>query len=210
MFRYIALGDSITFGQEASSPALAYPRLIASKAKSAGAQASAAALAQSAWTSRDLAEAVVDNPAPLRGSSAVSVWIGGNDLILTGLAFLNSPHIALFQAAVIRYEHNLQVILHVIARFRPARIVCCTQYNPFPNSTMAVEGIKKLNEATFRAAKRAGAQIAPVHAWFAGREAGLIRGYRSGRLEEAATGRAPIHPNNAGHQLIADNLYPYL
>lgn len=210
MFRYTALGDSITYGQDASSSVLAYPRLTAAKARAAGGRASAVVLARSGWTSRDLADTVVDDPSPLHGSSAVSIWIGGNDLVMTGLAYLNSPNIALFQAAVIRYERNLQVILHVIARFRPARIVCCTQYNPFPQSTEAAAGISQLNGATLRAAKRAGVRVAPVHTWFAGREAGLIHGYRTGRLEEAISGKAPIHPNDDGHRLIAENLFPYV
>lgn len=214
MFLYTALGDSITFGENASSPAKAYPSVAVSHLNARSYQASAFVLAAPGWTSADLADKMMgrQNPAlALHHSNAVSILIGGDDLAFAGMASLSRGNAQeTVKRALNEYRRYLSVILKYVKSHSRGKIICCTQYNPFPNSPLAAWGINSLNQAIMDTAQRFQVSIAPVHEWFEGNQGRLIYGYRTGQLTDVMRGSTPIHPNDAGHEAIARGLVPYL
>ncbi len=211
MLIYTALGDSITFGQSASSTAKAYPQLVVSALGARAVKARSYVLAQPGWTSAELADALTWwDPHIIHRSKVITVWIGGVDLLLASLASIGNPRTLDSRKLMANYHRNMRAILCEIKRVSSARIICCTQYNPFPNSSIAVHWINQLNLAIEGIAKLYRAGVAPVHAWFKGKQADLIHGYRKGEIEDALKGSPPIHPNNRGHLIIAKGLLPYL
>ena len=214
MYRYTALGDSITAGYSATAPAFAYPsrvvRLLGATTPAVG-----EVLAEPGWTSADLETAVLSNsPVPLSAANGISIWVGGDDLIQTALQSLQSGRLSsartLMPGTLRHYGRDIGTLVGAIRRVSKARLVLCTQYNPFPNSPAATEAIAGLNSVTQAVAQRTGAVLAPVHEWFAGNQANLIRGYRTGRIEDVLHGHPAVHPNNRGHEVIATNLAPLL
>ncbi|WCF08944.1 SGNH/GDSL hydrolase family protein [Paenibacillus thiaminolyticus] len=204
---YTALGDSITFGENASSAAKAYPRL----AGSMSCPYRVYVLARPGWSAYDLLDAVIwQGSSLIHRSAVVSVWIGGVDLANAALSALRTRRPLAAKLILSRYKRTLHAILTHIQRSSHARIICCTQYNPFPNSPISIMSIDRLNYATKEVAKSCGATIVPVHTWFEGKQSNLIYGYRRGKLEDALSGFLPIHPNDQGHRLIAKGLAPYL
>lgn len=211
MFRYLALGDSITAGDNATSPARAYPQLLTAHLQKHE-TACGAVLAQEGWTSGALASTVLeDSPLPLRESDVITIWVGGNDLALAGLRVLRGAPASTVERALAQYAHNIGVLVTAIRSVSQARVVLCAQYNPFPNSAVAGKSVAALNEVTAAEAKRFGIGYAPVYAWFEGRQAELVSGYRSGRVEDALPApRLPVHPNDRGHAVIAEGLYRFV
>ncbi|MGO4275091.1 SGNH/GDSL hydrolase family protein, partial [Paenibacillus sp. TAF58] len=159
------------------------------------------------WSSYDLLDAVIWQGASLiRQSAVVSIWIGGVDLANAALfSFRNQQPLNAKQIAT-NYKRNVCAILSQIKNGSHARIICCTQYNPFPNSPLAVESLDRLNRLTNELAQSYDATIVPVHTWFEGKQAELIYGYQKGKIEDALSGSLPIHPNDQGHQVIAMGL----
>ena len=213
MIVYTALGDSITFGYNASSPWRGYPNLLRAKLHRSG-SAVVEVLSEPGWTSGALNAAVFGDGGLelMLRSSVVTIWVGGNDLAYAGLRLLRSGQAGAgaqqaFAGTVAAYGRNVAALVTAVRRVSQAQILLCTQYNPFPHSPIAAQAVGALNQATAAAASQLRVQVAPVHEWFAGREAALIDGYRSGRLEEALRSpRLPIHPNDAGHAVIASGL----
>ncbi len=210
MIRYYALGNSITSGEGASSPEKAYPRLIVGMLRQRSLRDEGHIFAHPGWTSADLTDAVLDTDLLFRHATDISIFIGGNDLIYAALSMINRPNLIVFKKALSDYRKNLTVLIKALRRSSGARIICCTQYNPFPNSPLAERSIQQLNGITTAIAANLHAQIAPVHAWFAGKQALLISGYRTGKLEDAVMGNPPIHPNDRGHQTIASGMLPLI
>lgn len=208
---YTALGDSITFGENASSLEKAYPQLIVSTINSRSRKVCGYVLAHPGWSSYDLLDAVIWKGDPLIGhSDVVSIWIGGVDLANAALLSFRNQQSSAVKQIITNYRRNISAILTRIKKVSRARIICCTQYNPFPNSPASILGIDQLNQMTFELAQSYKATVAPVHTWFEGKQAELIYGYRKGKIEDALSGSLPIHPNDRGHQVIAIGLAPYL
>ncbi|MCC3374510.1 SGNH/GDSL hydrolase family protein [Cohnella sp. REN36] len=211
MFVYTALGDSITRGVGATCPAHAYPRQLAGMLRSRRKRACSQVVARSGWTSTDLLRALGDiDPIRLRNSTATSIWIGADNLVLAGLSMLGGADKRVIPDTLARYQRDLSVILKWIRSVSPTPIVLCTQYNPFPKSAIAAEAIAALNSVTQQAAGQHRVALAPTHRWFEGRQPELIAGYRSGRLEDAQGGSLPVHPNDLGHRVIAQGLLPLM
>lgn len=206
------LGDSIAYGECASSLARAYPQ-VAARAMAAGwrAPVETRVLARPGWTSADLAAAVTGETSALEGADAAAILVGGDDLVHAAIASLGTGHMRLhLRRAYDRYTCDLASIAAACCRAE-VPIVFCTMYNPFPTSPLAASAIGGLNQIVIQAANRIGAPVAPVNAWFAGREPLVICGYRSGRLEDVlAGGRAPVHPNDLGHRIIGLGLAAYI
>ncbi|TDF97071.1 SGNH/GDSL hydrolase family protein [Paenibacillus piri] len=208
---YTALGDSITFGENASSWAKAYPQLTVSALNSSSRKVRGYVLARPSWSSDDLLDAVIWQGASVIGHSAVvSVWIGGIDLVNAALSSLKTKQPLAAKSVAAKYKRNLSGIFTRIKKGSRARIVCCTQYNPFPNSPLAVEWINQLNHTINELSQSHNVTVAPAHMWFGGKQADLIHGYRKGKIEDALSGSLPIHPNDRGHRVIATGLAPYL
>ncbi|XOK60712.1 SGNH/GDSL hydrolase family protein [Paenibacillus elgii] len=211
MMIYTALGDSITFGENASSLAKAYPQLTVSALNSDSRKVRGLVLARPGWSSDDLLDAVIWRGASaIALSSVVSVWIGGVDLANAALASFTTKQPLAVKHLIARYRRNVSAILTRIKKGSRARIVCCTQYNPFPNTPLAVEAIGRLNRMISELAHNCNAAVAPTHTWFEGKQAELVYGYRNGKVEDALSGSLPIHPNDRGHRVIAAGLAPYL
>jgi len=208
---YTALGDSITFGENASSWARAYPQLAVSALNSDTRKVRGFVLAKPGWNSGQLLDAVIWNGSSMIcRSSVVSVWIGGVDLANAALASLRTKKPLAAKQIIGSYRRNLSGIFIQIKKGSHARIVCCTQYNPFPNSPLAVEAIGQLNYTINELASRYGVTVVPTHNWFEGKQANLIHGYQHGKMEDALSGSLPIHPNDQGHRVIANGIAPYL
>lgn len=208
---YTALGDSITYGENASSLAKSYPRLIVSALHSKSCRGQGFVLAQPGWNSYDLLDALIWRGAPVVShSSVVSVWIGGVDLANTALASLRTNTTLEVNQMISIYKRNLSNIFARLQAGSCARIVCCTQYNPFPNSSLSVEAISQLNLLISEIASQFSVTVAPAHKWFEGKQAELIYGFQNGKIEDAQSGFLPIHPNDRGHQVIAAKLAPFL
>ncbi|AZK45293.1 SGNH/GDSL hydrolase family protein [Paenibacillus lentus] len=209
---YTALGDSITFGENASSFAKSYPRLAASLLNASGShKVIGYVLARPGWNTYGLLDAAVwQGSSVISRSDVVSVWIGGVDLASSALSSLRSKQPLNAKQLLSRYRQNFHALLTQIRNSSPARIICCTQYNPFPSSPLAAEAITALNQTTKEVAHSYKAKVAPVHKWFEGKQKKLIYGYRQGKMEDALSGFFPIHPNDQGHQVIAKGLVPYL
>lgn len=208
---YTALGDSITYGENASSFAKAYPQLAVSALNSRSRRVDGYVLARPGWSSYDLLHAVKrQGAAIISESSVVSIWIGGVDLADAALSSLKNQQPLAVKQILSEYKRNLSAILTQIQNGSHARIICCTQYNPFPNSPLAIASINQLNYTINEVAHSYDVKTVPVHRWFEGKQANLIYGYRNGRIEDALKGSLPIHPNDRGHQVIAEGLTPYL
>lgn len=212
MLLYTALGDSITAGEAAASWPKAYPSLVVSMLNSQFAPITGEVLAEPGWTSRALADAVLANSSMyLSQARTISIWVGGDDLADAALAVLGGAPRRVIQASIVRYAKDVALLIAAIRRVSKANIIVCNQYNPFPNSPVASQGIGALNAATAQVAARMGAMLASTEAWFSGRQAELIYGYRRGRIEDVMTSPvAPVHPNNRGHLVIAQNLAPMI
>lgn len=213
---YVAMGDSITYGDNASTPNRAYPHLVncwlAANQRSNPRFSALEVFAEPGWTSETLAGALLSAyPAGLQSARYVSIWVGGDDLAYAALAIAKGAPKQLLARILKTYGRDITGIVTLVRRVSRARIVLCTQYNPFPNTPMAGEAIAALNEITAATAARIGTGLAPVHSWFEGRQNQLISGYRTGRLQDVlASPILPIHPNNLGHRVIAQGLEPIL
>lgn len=208
---YTALGDSITFGQSASSLEKAYPHLTVSALNSDSRKVRGFILARPGWSSYDLLDAVIwQGCSIISHSSVVSVWIGGVDLANAALASIRTKQPLAVKHKINSYRRNLGAIFTQIKKGSRARIICCTQYNPFPNSPLSVESIGQLNRMMKELAHSYDVTVAPAHKWFEGKQADLLYGYRNGKIEDALSGTFPIHPNDQGHRVIAMRLPSYL
>lgn len=211
MMIYTALGDSITFGENASSLAKAYPQLAVSALNSGSCKVQGFVLARSGWTSDDLLDAVIwRGDSVIAHSSVVSVWIGGVDLANAALTSIATKQPLAAKHLIAGYRRNVSAIFTRIKKGSRARIVCCTQYNPFPNSPLAVEAIGQLNRMITELAHSCNVTVVPTHTWFEGKQAELVHGFRNGKVEDALSGSLPIHPNDRGHRVIATGLAPFL
>lgn len=207
---YTALGDSITAGELATSPARAYPSLVTQNLRQHRRGWFGEVLAEPGWTSQTLNAAVWENgPIPLRESNVITIWVGGDNLADAALAMLSGARPTILKRSLAGYMQSLRALIVGIRRVSRAGVVVCTQYNPFPNTPIAAQGIAALNEATRAVAAATSAAVAPVDEWFTGRQAELIAGYRTGRVQDVFRSvPVPIHPNNRGHRVIADGLTP--
>ena len=153
--------------------------------------------------------ALFENPiAYVAEAQTITLFIGGDDIGDAALAVAEGAPIHIIESAIQSYATHTTRMLKSISRVSKAHVIVCTQYNPFPNTPAASTSIDALNMVTTRIATATGASVAPVHAWFAGNQAALIAGYRTGRIQDALRGVLPIHPNNEGHSVIANGLLP--
>ncbi|TJY44064.1 SGNH/GDSL hydrolase family protein [Cohnella pontilimi] len=206
MRNYTALGDSITFGQNASSRSKAYPSRVTSMLTAHGIQTRLTVIAEPSWTSADLEAVIAANPSAVACSDWVTIWIGGNDLIPYGLSMIGGQEVPI-QKIMNRFQSRLDRIIRTVRAVGAKHILLSTQYNPFPNSNIAVNAIGVLNRLIASSAGKYRCQIARTDQWFAGNEPLLISGYRDGRIEDVARGYAPVHPNDEGHEVIAKGLF---
>lgn len=211
MRTFAALGDSITAGVGARSKASAYPSVVSKLLCELSSQTAVNTFAAPGWTSTDLRLALsAHNYFPVRSSTVTSIWIGGDNLIAAGLLILRGAGLSAISKSLSKYEDDLNAILKTIRRISGTSIVLCTQYNPFPHTPAVAQAIHALNGITRGAASQYRTKLAPIDQWFEGRQAMLLSGYRTGRLEDGTSGSFPIHPNDKGHLQIARGLLPLI
>jgi lysophospholipase L1-like esterase len=208
----MALGDSITVGVGSSNRYCAFPWLIKSRlTQQLSSPVELKVVARSGWTSTALMESLFSqDPDLIRVANVITIWIGGDDLVKAGRAFLKGKNATLLSLLLVRYKQNLTTIVYGIKQISKAKIILCTQYNPFPNSLIAVSSIQSLNQITKEVAARFGTDLALIHYAFAGREALFIQGYNGGRIEDVFNGSTPpIHPNNYGQLAATDVIFSH-
>jgi len=224
---YIALGDSISVGRGASDPSQGF---VMQLGRRLGGTVEIINLAKSGDTTKELldgdrlqqaigevqrraADEIDGNDVNL-----ITLTIGGNDLLDLFFPLVAGGRCTSVQDAINReecrnpleksildYDSNLGAILTTLKGAPGVRIVLLTVYNSFSGVNqvvdriveMALEGLANtpfssgLNDIIRDKAKTAGVILADVYPDFQGRADELIA-------------EDNIHPNDAGHEVIAD------
>ena len=203
---YLALGDSITHGYNASDESRNYVSLLVEKLNRLK-RTSAHVHAKPGWTASQLVSSLQKVPACiLQEAELITVMVGGNDLLRAMPWYLNDV-----DAGRERLHQSFAPAMREIlsrASGRPgAKRFLCTVYNPFPEWDLARVGLDDLNVMIGRAAREHACHIVPIHQSYAGREWDLVDGYRGGQSDDFRLMRNPIHPNDRGHVLLAEELF---
>ncbi len=213
---YVALGDSLAAGLNANRGyVLRYADNIQ---RDTGVVVNVNNLGVSGWTSTDLLNAIRTNPAfrsAISNANVVTWDIGGNDLLgayhllLNGQCGVTDP-LECFRIAVTTFETNWDAIVVEILALRGTQntiLRTMDVYNPFvaEQKTLGIFSEVKpfLDEVDAHiqaSAQQNGIPCARIYAAFngpAGDQDALAGGLISTDL---------LHPNDAGHTLIADQL----
>jgi lysophospholipase L1-like esterase len=205
--QYLSLGDSITCGIGATEKERGYGALVADALRERAVCTRAACVAGPTWTAQHLLHAVRAIPEESwQDTYVATILIGGNDLRRRYYSYLASPTPSReIQRAIESCTHALSSILELIREHGVPHVIVQTLYNPFPRSQCAVTAVRNLNQSICKVAARLGCETVDLYPLFAGREAEWMARFRTGRIEDLSIpfGR-PIHPNDAGHQIIAE------
>jgi lysophospholipase L1-like esterase len=205
--QYLSLGDSITCGIGATEKKLGYSSLVADILRLRAVCATTASVAGPTWTAQHLLRAVRSISEEVwQNTFVATVLIGGSDLRRRYYSFLSSPAPAReIQRAIDGCSHALSSILEIIRGHGVPHVLVLTLYNPFPHSQCAVSAVCNLNQRIFKVASQFDCQVVDLYPLFLDREAEWIARFRTGRIEDLSIPFGlPIHPNDAGHQAIAE------
>lgn len=198
---YVALGDSVTYGYSSTNHTKSYVARFA-RGISKQEKVNVFLHARPGWTSTKLLKVTKSlQPSLFDEAKLVTLMVGGNDLLRSSPFLLNGNHAHLMKVAD-RYYQNLLEIVDMVKRPQ-SKFIIATLYNPFPNSMLAAEYTKLVNDCVRRVARRYRLLIADVDAKFEGREERFVEGYRRGNIRDFRIVGNPIHPNDAGHGAIA-------
>ncbi|GMA50420.1 spore germination lipase LipC [Alicyclobacillus contaminans] len=200
---YVALGDSITYGYDATAPQAGYVQRIADGLPRKEA-VHVFQQAKPGWTSRSLLKSLRKVPTCLWAEARlITLLVGGNDVLRAAPWLLNGRHQSVYHVAQ-RLQDNLEEMVQLTkeAGFS-ACMVIGTLYNPFPNSVLAESYVETVNQAILHVASRHRLAVADIRARFRHHEAEYIHGYKQGTLRNMRVIGNPIHPNDAGHAAIA-------
>lgn len=206
---YLAFGDSITSGNNVHWSER-YPTLLATYVEQLAQQrVFVRNLGKSGLTSTKLLRQLQNSRVRREMSRAdlVTICIGGDDLLYGYLKWrlLNRP--SYLPQSMKKLHRNMTAICHLLSAAAPFQCILGTFYNPFPNTPLAIEGVRHCNEQIiYPIATRFGFPVADLYGAFLGREHHLLDNYQSGFLEDYIpfTPHSPIHPNKAGYHVIAD------
>lgn len=207
-----AYGDSITAAYGLPSTQGFVPKLAQKLATTSRKNTPFLNYGQNGMTSWDLASAFVHNidwESGLTEATNICILIGGDDLI-HALPLLLSPHFNVQVGEAMRASRAAYYTLLDLAlkqKHKGARIAAGTIYNPYPNTEIARTAVDLYNnEIILPVATKFGVSVAAIHAAFAGNEAHLIQGYKSGIAGAPGKdgSKFPIHPNANGQTVIAD------
>lgn len=202
---YAALGDSITYGFCSTGVSNRYANLLLNKMRSKPAM-KLFVHAHPGWTSTRLLTSIREIPADVWDETKlVSLMIGGNDLLRAIPFLLHSNPTGLVRVTE-RLHHNLESILRTVTH-GDAQALVGTLYNPFPNSPVAKRCTVALNQAIRCAAEENGATVADVYDAFTPHASRCVDRYRTGRIRDFRIVGNPIHPNDEGHRIIANQFY---
>jgi lysophospholipase L1-like esterase len=198
---HVALGDSITHGYSASSDQTSYIHRLGVTMYRKN-PPNVYLQAKPGWTSRQLLKSVKSiQEAVWNEARLVTLMIGGNDLLYSVPWLLNGGDAQIIKVADKLYQNITEIV--EIAKRPHHKFIIATLYNPFPNSMRAEEFTNRVNQSIRLVAKRHGLTVADVRRAFSGREGKFIEGYRRGQLRDLRLIHNPVHPNDAGHAVIA-------
>lgn len=203
---YLALGDSITHGYNATGESRRYVSLLAEKLNRLE-RTSVYVHAKPGWTASQAAAGLQRVPESiLQEAAIITVMVGGNDLLRAMPWYLNDADVGRD-----RLDQAFSPALGQILRLAPgrpgARRLVCTVYNPFPEWDLACTALDDLNGMIQRVAAEHSCHVVSIHQLYAGRERDMVDGYRGGQSDDFRLVRNPIHPNDSGHVLIAEELF---
>lgn len=198
---YVALGDSISYGYSSTRHSRSFPQRIA-RSLSQAQKVNVYLQAKPGWTSRQLLKSLdAVQPCIWDEAKLVTLMVGGNDLLRASPWALNGNHGYVVRVAD-RYHQNLCEIVERAKRPQ-SKFIISTLYNPFPNSLVAEEYTALVNNAVRRVAKKYGLILVELDKAMSGKEARLVDGYKRGTIKDFRLRGNPIHPNDAGHAVIA-------
>lgn len=198
---YAALGDSITYGYTAGDENSRYVARIQSSLSKQQA-VNVFLHAKPGWTSKQLLKSAERVPDVIWAEARlITILIGGNDL-LRAVPWLIEGNTARIMRIAEKVRDNVAELVHLIKRPH-STILLATLYNPFPNSLLAEEYTEAINKSLRMIAQREKVHLADVRKHFFRRESEFIDGYRHGKLRDMRIRGNPIHPNDTGHEAIA-------
>lgn len=199
---YAALGDSITHGYEATDPERRFVSRLRYRMARQG-RISTFIQAKPGWTSKQLLKSLPSVPECIwEEAKCITVLVGGND-ILRAVPWVVNGDAGKAMLVAEKFRDHLTQILRIIKR-RQNRVFLATLYNPFPNYIVAKECTHILNQAIISVAAREHVRLVDLERAFSGQEKRWIEGYKEGELKDFKLRNNPIHPNDAGHEAIAD------
>ncbi len=203
---YLALGDSITYGYDASDDHLNYVSRLTEKLNTLT-RTSSYIQARPGWTAAQLLKSLSRIPsAILAEAHLITLMIGGNDLLRAMPWFLHDKSEAIKRLKE-SFEPQVLEIIQTVKERSNGMLMVCTIYNPFPLSELAEEAVGELNNMLVTIAKQHGLVVVRVHEWYGGEQEKLVHGFKRGALEDFRLIRNPIHPNDEGHRRIADAIF---
>ncbi|NLI93561.1 MAG: SGNH/GDSL hydrolase family protein [Peptococcaceae bacterium] len=195
---YLALGDSITTGYGVGSD-YSFASLLFKKLKLMYPHLIYRNLARNGLTTGQL-NTLLDRPelkSYIKESAIITITIGSNDL-LDSIPLLISGGGFPSKKVLVNIHSNLNWIGKQLRSSNPNSVIkIASIYNPLPASHYAAYShlgqslVDRLNSSIAYWAKKYRAELVPVDLLFKGREALLL-------------GPDGIHPNRAGHGLIAE------
>lgn len=136
---YLALGDSITVGYEATRTERSYVQLVLRTAKQLSLAEQGLIVAQNGWTIRDLLQAVQSMPpAVWQQANLATVLIGGNEFRKRLFWIVGSPTPKETVNHIMgKIETDLQQLFAFLEQMRVPHVIVSTVYNPAPHFPLA-------------------------------------------------------------------------
>lgn len=201
VYRYTAVGDSLTFGIGAM-PGSGFVPLYRRMAEAHLQQfVNYDNLGINGLTSEELYERVMRDPrfrSRLKEANIITISIGGNDLIRAVRSSGGHPDRGKLDKALFRCQQNMSGCLGTIRKLKsdsrqPYMLRAVGLYNPYPSWGEATEYVTRFNRFLSGLGVGDNFRAADVYSRFAGREQDML----------SIDG---IHPSTKGHRAIAEQL----
>lgn len=211
---YLALGDSITAGVGAPK-GKGYVELLYHRLTPYYHPHYLWKICRKGWPTKQLLSAVTQHPYQrflLPQTNLITLYIGGNDLNVAYLKYKLSGKMASLDEGLEHFVKHYQQLLQTLRSVSSATILGATVYNPFPLEPLAEEYIRHLNHIILGISETWLIPVVNVASLFAGKESQYIEGYQDGQFHRLIPflQKNPIHPNEQGHQAIADAFFDTL
>jgi lysophospholipase L1-like esterase len=205
---YLALGDSITVSADVP-PGQGYVDIVGRWLKQANPQNRTQKICKKGIKTKELFLVLHSYPPfrqMIRQAHLISLWIGGNDIYTAYAIYLLSKDEKIFTQTIEKYFDSLNIFLDWLHHDSSANLYLFTLYNPFPHDHLGNQYIPKMNDMIAKAARKHKVQIVDIYSDFKGKEAQLIKGYRSGNTQDVIPFllKNPVHPNEVGQHVIAN------
>ncbi|WP_166241777.1 GDSL-type esterase/lipase family protein [Paenibacillus turpanensis] len=211
--RYVALGDSLTFGYGVSGEA-SFPevlRKLAEHSLDCPVELHNAGIVGA--TASDTAQLLHTDPAlqaKVKTAELITITVGGNDLLNAARVYYTNGDAQLLTQALKTYLHAVRELLGRISEVQGGSEDCAIRllglYNPFPEIEEADYWVRRLNRLLTRFHKR-NVCVIQLYDVFESREEGLIsddmvhptaEGYEQMALKTADAGYSPLDTKLCG------------